>query len=72
MDDLQMMYTISEFCTAHRISRSLFYQLLRQGRGPRITRIGARVLIARLAADEWRQRIAQESTGHGEDQGPPG
>jgi hypothetical protein len=28
-------YTIAEFCTAHRISRSKLYQLWAAGRGPR-------------------------------------
>ncbi len=47
------MFSIIEFCQYCRISRSFFYLLQRQGKGPALTRIGARVLIARDTVDEW-------------------
>ncbi len=59
------MYSLAEFCAAHRISRSLLYQLLKQDQGPRITKIGNRVLISRRAAEEWRERVERESANHG-------
>ena len=38
-------YTITEFCTAHRIGRSFFYQLASEGRAPRVMKVGRRRLI---------------------------
>lgn len=50
-------YTVDEFCRSHRISRVKFYELLRDGRGPRTMRIGRRQLISREAAAEWRRQM---------------
>jgi predicted DNA-binding transcriptional regulator AlpA len=47
-------YTIDEFCHAHRISRRKFYDLIEQGIGPRLMRIGVKVLISTEAATAWR------------------
>jgi hypothetical protein len=49
-----VIYTIGEFCTAHRISRSQLYKLWREGAGPRVKRVGTKVLITAEAAAEWR------------------
>ena len=53
-------YTISEFCSAYRISRSKLYQLWALGIGPRVMRIGAKVLISIEAASDWRQQREAE------------
>ena len=53
------VYDVSEFCAAHRISRSHFYALLRERLGPRVLRAGGRVLISVEAAAEWRKRCEQ-------------
>lgn len=47
--------SIEEFCDDHSISRSTFYNLRREGKGPRLMRIGARVLISSEAAADWRR-----------------
>jgi hypothetical protein len=47
------MLTIKQFCEFVQISERLFHVLKAQGRGPRITRINRRVLIAKEAASEW-------------------
>lgn len=47
-------YTVATFCKVHSISRSFFYELLKTGRGPRVTKIGNRTLISREAAFDWR------------------
>jgi predicted DNA-binding transcriptional regulator AlpA len=47
-------YTIPEFCKAHRISRSGLYQCWARGTGPRIKRIGSKVIITAEAAAAWR------------------
>ena len=48
-------YTIPEFCDAHRISRSHYYVLKKQGRTPREVHVGSRVLITIEAAIRWRK-----------------
>lgn len=49
------VFTVEEFCKAHgRISRVLFYKLLKEGRGPRCMKVGRRRLISEESAAEWR------------------
>jgi hypothetical protein len=48
-------YTVAEFCTAHRISRSKLYQLWRAGAGPRVIRVRTKILITNEAAADWRR-----------------
>jgi hypothetical protein len=50
------VYTFDEFCIAHRISRSKLYQLLREGRGPRVMHLDSRIRISREAAADWRRQ----------------
>jgi hypothetical protein len=52
-----VMYTVLEFCTAHKISRSKLYELWRAGIGPRSIKIGTRTLIPAGAACEWRRQL---------------
>jgi hypothetical protein len=47
-------FTVSEFCDAHRISRSKLYQLWSAGRGPRFIQIGTKKIITTEAAATWR------------------
>jgi len=54
-------YSIAEFCQAHRISRSKFYQLRADGTGPRLMLVDTRVLITVEAAADWR-REREEAT----------
>jgi excisionase family DNA binding protein len=49
--------TIKQFCELNAITRSMFYRLIDANNAPRITGIGRRRLISRVAAEEWRQRI---------------
>lgn len=49
--------TVVEFCCAHRFSRALFYLLVREGRGPRLLKVGRRTLITLESAAEWRGRM---------------
>jgi predicted DNA-binding transcriptional regulator AlpA len=52
-------YDVIEFCHRHAISRSAFYNSLKAGTGPRIMRVGARVLISKEAAEAWRREREQ-------------
>jgi hypothetical protein len=50
-------YTVPEFCEAHRISRSHFYDLQRRGVGPTSFLVGRVRLISIEAAAIWRRRM---------------
>jgi len=50
-------FTVSEFCEAHRISKAGFYELVKNGRGPRLMRIGRKPLVSVEAAAEWRRTM---------------
>lgn len=56
----QRNYTIKEFCAAYRVSRSLFYQLRREGKGPEIARAGRRGLISHDAAEAWNASMRSD------------
>jgi predicted DNA-binding transcriptional regulator AlpA len=55
------MLSVPAFLAEHGISRSLFYRLLHQGRGPRVTKVAGRTLITAEAAAEWRARMERET-----------
>lgn len=48
-------YTIEEFCRSHGFSRAHYFNLRKDGRGPRVMHVGARVLISRESATDWRR-----------------
>jgi len=53
--------TIPQFCDGHNISRTHFYELIKQGRAPRLMKVGRRTLISQEAAAEWRRRMEDET-----------
>ncbi len=61
MNTATAAFSIPEWCDANRISRGTFYNLQKQGIGPRIMRVGKRVLITPEANEEWRR--AREADG---------
>jgi hypothetical protein len=52
-----VVFTVAEFCSAHKISRSKLYQLWHSGIGPRSIKIGSKNLITADAACEWRRQL---------------
>ncbi len=50
-------YTVAQFCADHNISRTHFYQLTKDGKGPRLMKLGRRVLISAEAAADWRRQM---------------
>jgi hypothetical protein len=52
-----VVYTVAEFCAAHKLSRSKLYQLWRSGIGPRSVKIGSKNLITAEAACAWRREL---------------
>lgn len=55
--------TIPQFCDGHNISRTHFYELVKQGKAPRLMKIGRRTLISAEAAADWRKRMEEETAG---------
>ena len=55
-------YTVQEFCAAHGgISKVFFYKLLKDGKGPRLMRVGRRTLVTTEAAADWRKQMEMDS-----------
>ena len=54
-------YTVSEFLARNRISRGLFYKLLKAGTGPRIMKAGGRTLISAEAERDWHRELEAKS-----------
>lgn len=54
-------YSVPEFAEAHGLSRAHFYNLLRDGKAPKVMYVGRRTLVSREAAAEWRKRMESES-----------
>jgi hypothetical protein len=50
------VFTIEEFCSAHRISRAHYFNICHRGEGPQVMKIGKRRLISREAAAVWRRQ----------------
>jgi hypothetical protein len=54
--------TIGEFCEDHRISLAFFYELRKDGKAPRITRLGPqKQIIIDEDAAAWRKAMAKAS-----------
>lgn len=51
----QDAYSIREFCQRYRLSTSFFFKMKNEGFGPRVMKIGGRVLISKEAAADWRR-----------------
>lgn len=54
-----LTFTVKEFCQQARISPRLFYSLQARGEGPKVIRLGRRVLIAQQTAKNWLQSREQ-------------
>jgi hypothetical protein len=55
-------YSVESFCQAHGICKGHFYNLLSDGLGPNIIKLGRRTLISKEAATDWRKKMEQQST----------
>jgi hypothetical protein len=54
--------TVADFCAGERISRAYFYQLQKQGRGPRLMKLAnGAVRITAEARRAWRREREAES-----------
>jgi predicted DNA-binding transcriptional regulator AlpA len=59
----QTALSVAQLCARNQISRVTFYELRKQGKGPRIMRVGRRVLISVAAEADWHQALETESAG---------
>ena len=59
--DADQSYTVTEFCEAERISRSLLYRAWREGWGPEFYNIASHRRISPEARREWRERLKARS-----------
>lgn len=57
----QAAYTVPQFCAGHNISRAHLYDLIKEGLGPRIMKVGRRTLISAEAAADWRKQMESPS-----------
>jgi hypothetical protein len=48
--------TIAEFCASEKISRSMFYKMLKMGAGPRVMQVGTHKRISPEARADWRRQ----------------
>ena len=56
-------FSIPEFCARHSISRSAFYNMVRDGTGPRTMKVGSRTLVSREASADWRRQCESPPAG---------
>jgi hypothetical protein len=53
--------TIAQFCADYQVSRTLLYELWKEGRGPVFFKVGRKTLISSHAAADWVKRMESES-----------
>ena len=54
-------YSVTDLCDLANISKALFYKSVRNGWGPRITKIGRRTIITAEAAETWLKEMEERS-----------
>jgi len=54
-------YSIQQFCDNHNVSHAKFYLLVKEGKAPRLMKVGRRRLISVEAAQEWRRQMEADS-----------
>jgi hypothetical protein len=59
MDTEHDAYGVDTFCKRHGFSRAYLYLLWKRGDGPCFMQVGARRLISKEAAAEWRRAMEQ-------------
>ena len=57
----RVAYSVDEFAHAHGFSRAHAYNLIRDGLGPKLMRVGRRTLISKEQAEAWRRRMEAEA-----------
>jgi hypothetical protein len=60
-------YSIAEWCRRRRISRGLFYKMLRDGSGPKTMRLNKRRTITHEADAAWQAQRERETAAEAAD-----
>ena len=55
-------HSVEGFCKSHSISVPFFYNLVKEGKGPRLMKVGRRTLISAEAAKDWRERMEENTS----------
>lgn len=58
---IRRVLTVDEFCTAHAMTRGLFYKLRSQGQAPETIKIGRKTLITEEAAATWLRSLSAQA-----------
>jgi predicted DNA-binding transcriptional regulator AlpA len=59
----RLAMNIQQFCNSVGISEDFFYKLKRQGKAPRLMKVGARTLVSIEAANQWCIEHEAEAAG---------
>lgn len=62
-ESLPTSSTFDEFRKRHKIGRTLFYELLAAGKGPKVIRIGERGRITDEDERAWLEKLRAEADG---------
>ena len=57
--------TVPQFCDRNNISRTLFYELIKRGKGPRVFKAGRKTLIGPEPEIDWRAQMEAEHAAKG-------
>ena len=60
---VQTALTVAQLCERNQISHVHFYELRKQGRAPRIMKLGRRTLITVQAEADWHKAMEAEAAG---------
>lgn len=55
------MFTVEGFCRAHGISKAFFYKLHKEGKAPRLCKLGRKSLITAESARAWRRELEKQA-----------
>ena len=55
------LQSIPSFCEENNISKAFFYKLRKDGKAPRITKLGSRSFITPDARQNWLNSLSQEA-----------
>jgi predicted DNA-binding transcriptional regulator AlpA len=53
--------TVAEVARRHSISRGLLYRLIKEGRGPRLVKVGKRSIITAADEAQWLYGLRQQA-----------
>ena len=60
-DTSKPIYSIADICDKCLISKSFLYKLIKQGKGPRIIKLGRRTMISAAALNDWMESLEKET-----------